>query len=105
MRQVCTPGREGHPEKASHHVRLIDRVTLPAPWTDQQLILNRTRVTLDSFLLHVVQIDDSRMLRGSAERAAGRDLEAHNQDSQSLTGIVGDQMLDTRSQVHEIIRA
>jgi hypothetical protein len=45
------------------------------------------------------------MRRGRCERDAGRDLEAHNQDSQSLSGIVGDQMLDTRSQIHKIIRA
>src|ERR1700719_4100387 len=44
------------------------------------------------------------MLRGCAKRAAGGDLEAHNQDSQALTGIVGDRMLDTGSQVHEIVR-
>src|ERR1039458_6369645 len=84
MREVRAPGREVHPEKAGHHVCLIDRVTLTSSWADQQLVQNRRRMTFDSLLFHVLQIDDSGMRRDRSERDAGRDLEAHNQDLLSL---------------------
>src|SRR5579872_1928545 len=59
----------------------------------------------DSFLFYVVEINDSQGCGGRTECDSPRNLKAHHQDSEALIGIVSQQVLDTRSHVHEVIRA
>src|ERR1035437_847166 len=79
MRKICSSLGKVHPEKARHHVCVIDRITPSVSWTNQQLVQNRRGMALHSFLFHVIQIDNSGLLRGSAEREVGRNFEAHQQ--------------------------
>src|ERR1035437_7902499 len=105
MRKICSSWSKVHPEKARHHVCVIDRITPSVSWANQQLVQNRLGMALHSFLFHVIQSDNSGLLRRSAGRELGRDFEAHHQDPQRLAGIIGKPMLYARGKVGEIIRA